>query len=133
MISGFKNFLLRGNVVELAVAVVIGAAFGQIVTTFTDSVITPLIVAAGGGSELGFGPTLRPDNPATLVDIGAVISALLNFVIVAAVVYFAVVVPLNRLMALRKSGVEPEPKAPAEDVLLLQEIRDLLREQRDRA
>lgn len=61
------------------------------------------------------------------------ISAVLNFVIVAAVVYVVVVVPLNRLMALRKSGVEPEPKAPAEDVLLLQEIRDLLRDQRHSA
>ena len=130
MIKGFKDFLVRGNVIDLAVAVVIGAAFASVVGAFTGSIIKPLIAALGAGSSYGFGPTLRAGRPDTFVDVGALITAVINFVIVAAVVYFLVVVPMNRLMALRKAGAEPEPAAPAEDVIVLQEIRDLLREQR---
>lgn len=130
MIKGFKDFLLRGNVVDLAVAVVIGAAFATVIKAFTDGIIKPILTAAGGADSAGFGPTLRAGNDATLVDIGALLAAAINFVIVAAVVYFAIVVPMNRLMTSRKQGVEPEPTAPAEDVLLLQEIRDLLKAQR---
>ena len=130
MIKGFKDFLLRGNVVDLAVAVVIGAAFAKVVGAFTDGIVRPVITAAGGTDGAGLGPTLRPGNPATLVDVGALLTAALNFVIVAAVVYFVVVVPMNRLMTMRKQGALPEPAAPAEDVLLLQEIRDLLMAQR---
>ena len=129
MIKGFKDFQLRGNGVDLAVAVVIGAAFASVVGAFTGSIIKPLLAAVSGGDSYGFGPTLRAGNPATFVDFGAVITALLNFVIVAAVIYFLIVIPMNHLMALRKQGAEPEPVAPAEDVIVLQEIRDLLRAQ----
>ncbi len=129
MIQGFKTFLLRGNIVELAVAVVIGSAFTGLVTTVTTSLIKPLLAAVGPDNAISLGFQLRPDNPGTLLDVGAVITAVLNFVLVAAVVYFLVVVPMNRFMALRAAGVKPEPAAPAEDVLLLQEIRDLLRAQ----
>lgn len=131
MIKSFKDFLLRGNVVDLAVAVVIGAAFATVIKAFTEGIIKPILTAAGGADSAGFGPTLRAGNDATLVDIGALLAAAINFLIVAAVVYFVIVVPMNRLMTLRKQGVEPEPTAPAEDVLLLQEIRDLLKAQRD--
>ena len=93
--SGFKKFLLRGNVVDLAVAVVIGAAFGAVVQALVKSLITPLIGAFGGVpdfSELAF--TVNGSRFA----IGEFINALLSFLIVAAVIYYFVVVPVNRLM-----------------------------------
>ncbi len=128
MIKGFRDFILRGNVVDLAVAVVIGAAFGAVVTSFSDNVIKPLVAAVGGANVNGLGFQINASNPKTIVDFGAVITSALNFAIVAAVIYFLVVVPINRLAELRKRGQEPEPAAPAEDILLLQEIRDLLRQ-----
>ncbi len=128
MIQGFKNFIMRGNVVDLAVAVVIGAAFTAVVTSFTNNLINPLIAAVGGGNVNGLGVQLIASNPKTVLDFGAVITAILNFLIVAAVVYFLVVTPMNLLAERRKRGEEPEPKAPAEDIVLLQEIRDLLRQ-----
>jgi len=127
---GFRDFVLRGNVVELAVAVVIGAAFSKVVTTVTDRVLQPLIAAAGGGSAgEGLGFRVRSGNPATFVDLGALITSVLNFVIVAAVVYFAVVVPMNALQARRRAAAEPDAHAAPADVALLREIRDLLRAQ----
>lgn len=127
MFKGFKDFILRGNVVDLAVAVVIGAAFAAVVTSFTGGVITPLLAAAGGAEAPGFGFSIRSDNPdATFVDIGAIITAVLNFLIIAAVVYLVAVVPVQKLMERRKRGEEPEAVATPEDIALLQEIRDLL-------
>ena len=128
MIQGFKNFIMRGNVVDLAVAVVIGAAFTGVVTSFTNNLINPLIAAFGGGSDYGLGFQLVRGNPKTVLDFGAVLTALINFLIVAAVVYFFVVAPMNLLAERRRRGQEPEPAAPAEDIILLQEIRDLLRQ-----
>jgi large conductance mechanosensitive channel len=130
MIKGFKDFILRGNVVDLAIAVVIGAAFATVVTAFTKGIVQPLIASVGsaepGAGGLNF--KIRPKNAATLVDINGLIAAALNFVIVAAVIYFLIVVPMNLLMERRRRGEEPEPAAPAEDIALLQEIRDLLRD-----
>ena len=128
MIKGFKDFLLRGNVVDLAVAVVIGTAFATVIKAFTDSVVLPIINAAGSSTSPALGFFLRDHDSKTFVDIGAVISAIIYFVIVAAAVYFIVVVPVNALMERRKRGEEPEVAAPTEDILLLQEIRDLLRQ-----
>ena len=128
MIQGFKNFIMRGNVVDLAVAVAIGAAFTAVVTAFSNNVINPLIAAVGGGNVNGLGFQLVSGNPKTVIDLGAVLTAIINFLIVAAVVYFLVVTPMNLLAERRKRGEEPEPKAPAEDIVLLQEIRDLLRQ-----
>ena len=130
MIKGFKDFILRGNVVDLAVAVAIGAAFTAIVTAFTKGVIQPLI-ASVGSAQSGLGGLnfqIRHGNAATRVDLNGVVTAALNFVIVAAVIYFLIVVPMNLLLARRRRGEEPAPAAPPEDVVLLQEIRDLLRE-----
>jgi len=129
MIKGFRDFILRGNVVDLAVAVVIGAAFGAVVTSFTNNIVNPLVAAAGGANINGLGFQINSENPKTVVNIDLVITAAINFVIIAAVIYFLVVVPVNRLAELRKRGEHPEPAAPAEDILLLQEIRDLLRQQ----
>jgi large conductance mechanosensitive channel len=130
MIKGFKDFILRGNVVDLAVAVVIGAAFATVVTAFTGKIIQPLIAATGGGKHAGdgLGFRIRPHNSATFVDFGAVLTALINFLIVAAVIYFFIIVPMNLLLERRRRGQEPEPSAPPEDIVLLQEIRDLLRD-----
>ncbi len=131
MIKGFKEFVLRGNVVDLAVAVVIGAAFGAVVSAFTDRIIKPLINAVTPVGSPGLGFTVVPGKDATYVDLAAVITALVNFVLVAAVVYFVIVVPLNRIQARRTAKESAEPATPT-DVELLSEIRDLLREQRDR-
>jgi large conductance mechanosensitive channel len=127
--KGFKDFLMRGNVVDLAVAVVIGAAFTTIVTAFTDGLIKPLISAIGGmNAAKGLGFSIFNSNPATFMDVGGVINAAINFVIVAAVVYFAFVLPVKRIQKRRKRGQEPGPAEPT-DVELLIEIRDLLRQQ----
>ena len=125
MIKGFKDFLLRGNVVDLAVAVVIGLAFGMVVTAFTADFIGGIIGAIGGSPDFGTAGFTVNGSP---IIIGSTINALINFVIVAAAVYFFVVVPVNKLAERRKRGEEPEVEAPSEDILLLQEIRDLLRQ-----
>ncbi|MEZ2122450.1 large conductance mechanosensitive channel protein MscL [Corynebacterium sp. CCM 9203] len=132
MLNGFKNFILRGNVVDLAVAVVIGSAFTAIVTSFSNHLINPLLAVFGGTDYAGFGFHLRPGNPATFIDIGAIITAAINFLIIAAVIYFVLVAPMNRikeLQAARSNKEEEETPAPVE-VELLTEIRDLLKEQR---
>jgi large conductance mechanosensitive channel len=128
MLKGFKEFILRGNVVELAVAVVVGAAFGTIVTAFTDGIVKPLVNAVTPAESPGLGVTVVPGKESTYIDFASVITAAINFVIVAAVVYFVIVAPLARLQERRKRGEEPAAVAPT-DVELLTEIRDLLRAQ----
>jgi large conductance mechanosensitive channel len=123
-LSGFKKFLLRGNVVDLAVAVVIGTAFTAVVTAFAESFLTPLIGLIGGGGRLG-GTFSVAGQTFTW---GAFVSQVITFVLTAAVVYFVVVLPLHKL--LERRAVEPAaaPAGPTE-VELLVEIRDLLRAQ----
>ena len=124
MIKGFKDFLLRGNVLDLAVAVVIGTAFTALVTAFTTSFLTPLIGLLGGGGETG-GELVINDQHFTW---GAFIGAVITFVLTAAVVYFVVVLPVKAIMERRKRGEEAGPAEPTQ-VELLVEIRDLLRAQ----
>ncbi|MGH3859797.1 large-conductance mechanosensitive channel protein MscL [Actinokineospora sp.] len=132
MLKGFKDFLMRGNVIDLAVALIIGLAFTAIVTAFTDGLIKPLINAIGGSDAAqGLGFKILSDNPATFMDFGSVINAIINFVIIAAVVYFVIVLPVQRIQERRKRGMEPGPAEPT-DVELLTEIRDLLRQQQNR-
>jgi large conductance mechanosensitive channel len=131
MIKGFKDFILRGNVVDLAVAVVIGAAFGSIVTAFTQRILQPLINAVTPPESPGFGIQIVPGKESTYIDVASLITATLNFAIVAAVVYFLIVLPLNSLKERRKRGEEAGPAEPT-DVELLIEIRDLLRAQHER-
>lgn len=131
VLQGFKDFVSRGNAIELAVGVVIGAAFGSVIKAIQDAFISPLIGWIFGAPDLtelwDIGPYTWGDNPdATPISVGAILNALLAFVLTAAAVYFLIVLPLNALAARRKSGEEDEPAAPAEDILLLQEIRDLL-------
>lgn len=127
LLSGFKEFILRGNVIELAVAVIIGTAFTAIVGTLQEGIINPLIAALFAAPDLtSVGAfTLNGAHFAP----GLVINAIINFVVVAAIVYFLIVVPINKLASLRKKGEVAEPEAPAEDIILLQQIRDLLVEQ----
>lgn len=124
MLAGFKAFILRGNVIELAVAFVVGAAFVTVVNTIVDGLITPLIAAIVGQPRLDGSMIVTVNNAQFYF--GAVLGAIINFLLVAAAVYFLIVLPMNKLAERRKAGIEPEPEAPAEDVLLLQEIRDLL-------
>lgn len=119
MLKGFKDFLMRGNVVGLAVAVVIGVAFGTLVKSFVD-VIMSLIGKIGGEPNFD---AWRPGK----VPIGAFITALITFLIVAAAIYLVVVMPLNKLAERRAKGLEPETKAPSEEIALLTEIRDSLK------
>ncbi len=123
MLKEFRDFVLRGNVVELAVAVVIGAAFGALVAAFVASFITPLIAAIGGKPDFS---SLAFTINGSRFTYGAFFNALLSFLIIAAVIFFFVVKPLNALAARRKKDEEPEPEAPAEDIILLTDIRDLL-------
>jgi len=120
---------MRGNVIELAVAFVVGAAFVAVVKALVDGLITPLIAAIVGKPNLDGAMIVTVNNADFLF--GAVLGAIINFVLVAAAVYFLIVAPMNKLAERRKAGIEPEPEAPAEDILLLQEIRDLLAARRD--
>jgi large conductance mechanosensitive channel len=130
MLKGFKDFLMRGNVIDLAVAVVIGAAFGSIVTAFTSNIINPLVALFGGNNVEGFTYQILDANEKTKMDFGALITAVINFAIVAAVVYFVFVLPMNKIKERRKKGEEPGPSEPT-DVELLKEIRDLLAAQQN--
>ena len=108
-LSGFKKFLVRGNVVDLAVGIVIGAAFTNVVQAIVQGVITPLIGVFGGGPDLS--TWVIPVAGQRLL-IGAIINALIGFLLIAAVVYFLVVLPVNRLM----DRYRPEPKpAPTKE------------------
>jgi large conductance mechanosensitive channel len=127
MIKGFKEFIMRGNVVDLAVGVVIGAAFTGVITQFTKSFLEPLIrvitlLITGGNSLQQSAPTIR----GVPFDWPAFLNALITFLLTAAALYFLVVFPLNKLAERRKRGEEPPPKAPSEEVRLLTEIRDAL-------
>ena len=126
MLKGFKQFVLRGNIVELAIAVVIGSAFAALVTALTKGVISPIIALFGGNSVNGLAFQLNSRNDATVVDLGAVITAAITFLITAAVVYFVFVVPMNRINSRLRRGKEDELEQAPTDVQLLIDIRDLL-------
>jgi large conductance mechanosensitive channel len=124
MIKEFREFILRGNVVDLAIAVVIGAAFGAVVAALVADFITPLIAAIGGQPDFG-GLTFTING--SVFKYGHFFNAVISFLIISAVIFFFVVKPLNLLLARRNAAeVTPEAVAPAEDVRLLTEIRDLL-------
>ena len=128
MIKGFKDFLLRGNVIDLAVAVVIGAAFTALVAAVTTNLIEPVLNALGGVETGSIGFYLNPDKPGSYINISAIVNAVITFVITALVVYFVFVAPMKKisdLAAKRKMPVKADPT----EVQLLVEIRDLLRGQ----
>jgi large conductance mechanosensitive channel len=139
VLKGFKEFILRGNVIDLAVAVVIGAAFTGIVTGLVEGILNPVIALLFNADDLSTaGLTLRPESEpgagdAIVLAWGRVISALIQFLLIATVVYFALIVPMNYLrknpFGRKKKKNEPEPPPVPTEQELLTEIRDLLRAQ----
>jgi len=121
MLDGFLKFIMRGNVVDLAVGVIIGGAFGAIVNSLVKDILTPLIGAIFGKpdfSAIKWGPLM----------IGNFINAIIAFLLVALALYFFVVIPMNQIMAMAKRNEAPAaPPEPPEEVKLLREIRDNLK------
>ncbi len=131
--SDFKKFLVQGDLVAVAVAFVIGAAFAKVVQDFVGAIVTPLVNALPGSKVDGFGFSLRGGDLAskTFINFSTIINSLIVFVSTAAVVYFVLVVPMNKIQerrALRTAKGEPDPTPKAEDIQLLEQIRDLLAE-----
>ncbi len=106
-LRGFKNFLMQGDLIVIAIGLSIALAFSTLIKAFTDSVITPLVNAAGGGGTSGLGFTVKGQ----LVNFGAVVSAIIYFIIFVAVIYFLIVLPYRAYMKRRGEVVfgEPEP------------------------
>jgi large conductance mechanosensitive channel len=133
MLKGFRDFIMRGNVVDLAVGVVIGAAFATLVTSFTNTFLTPLInmIGASDTTKMSGMISLPGTDPKTGlpngIPYGQFISAIVAFLMTAAVVYFLVVLPMNKFAErFMKNGKEPAAAPPSEEVQLLREIRDAL-------
>jgi large conductance mechanosensitive channel len=144
----FKKFILKGNVVDLSTGVIIGAAFSGIVTSFTKGIVEPVLALAGGGPQPKFTipimkkivevteknaageNVIHSVNKLIELDIGSIIGSVVSFLITAAVVFFIIVKPMNSLVNLSVKNKElddaPPPPTP-DDILLLQEIRDLLK------
>ena len=123
MLKGFRDFIMRGNVVDLAVGIVIGAAFTALITSFTAAFLKPLIQLLSGGQGVKAGAF---QVRGVAFDWASFINACITFVITAAALYFLVVYPLNRLAERRARGEEPPPAAPSEEIMLLTQIRDAL-------
>ncbi len=124
MMKDFKAFLLRGNVVDLAVGVVIGTAFGAIVSSIVADLIMPLIAVLGGLPDFS-GLSWKINDVSIMY--GNFLTALVSFVIVAAVIFFFVVRPMNTLLSRMQSGKEAEPEPKDPQIEVLEEIRDLLK------
>ncbi|MFD5175105.1 MULTISPECIES: large conductance mechanosensitive channel protein MscL [unclassified Nocardia] len=123
--DGFKDFLMRGNVIDLAVAVVMGTAFTAVVTSFTKGIVNPLLAVFGSSNELGLGVQLIADKPATFIALGPIITAFIDFFMVAAVLYFVLMLPMKSL----KNRFGTTKAAEPTETELLIEIRDLLAKQ----
>jgi large conductance mechanosensitive channel len=137
MLKGFREFILRGNVIDLAVAVVIGAAFTGIVNGLVTGILNPVIALLFDSSSLAkAGVVLRAAHggeAAIVLSWGTVIAAVIQFLLVAVVVYFALIVPMNyaKRLQLRKQPAEEQPPVPAlTELELLTQIRDLLQERK---
>jgi large conductance mechanosensitive channel len=111
VLKGFKNFIMRGNIVEVAVAFVVALAFSGLITQFITYIINPLLAATVSGKKLGLGWLLRSGNPRTFVDLGSLIGAIIYFIIFMAVVYFAIVVPYKAIQRRRGQDVFGDPPA----------------------
>ena len=131
MLADLKKFLMRGNVVDLAVAVVIGVAFTAVVTAFVDNIIDPVIATIFGKPDIRevLIITLRDggvDEPDAVLRIGGFLQALVDFLIIGVALFF-VVQAFNRLQSMRRTTDPEEDPVPSDDIVLLREIRDLLR------
>jgi large conductance mechanosensitive channel len=107
--KGFKNFIMRGSIVEVAVAFVVALAFSSLITQFITYIINPLLAATVSGKKLGLGWLLRSGNQKTFVDIGSLIGAIIYFVIFMAVIYFAIVVPYKAIQKRRGQDAFGDP------------------------
>lgn len=130
MLQGFKDFIMKGNVVDLAVAVVMGGAFGAVVNALVEAVLMPLIAALF--KVPNFDNFLVLDINGVLVKFGVLLTAIVNFLLIAAAIYFVIVMPMNKMIELRnrKLGIDPDAEELTADQALLTEIRDLLAGQR---
>jgi len=122
MLGEFKKFVLRGDVVALATGVIIAGAFGTIVDALSKGLIEPSLSLLGSNPEVAFGFEIRGIH----FDIGVIISAMISFLITAAVIFFFIVKPSRALMKRLITEETAAPAVPSPDVVLLQEIRDLL-------
>lgn len=123
MIKGFKEFISQGNALDLAVAVIIGGAFTPIVTAITNVIMA---ILAGVIGQPNFDDVLSFSVNGSVVQPGTIITAVVNFLLIAFAVYFAIVMPLNKLKAMRKTEEEAEKAAEPSEAELLVQIRDLL-------
>ena len=128
IIGEFKTFIARGNVLDMAVGLIVGSAFTAIVTSLVNDIITPLIGAILAGIDFKSLTITIPWGGEPVILIGAFINAILNFFITAACV-FLIVKTINKFSKKKEEEEAPAPAQPSEDILLLQEIRDLLKEQ----
>ncbi len=124
-LAEFKAFALKGNVMDMAIGVIIGAAFGAIVTAFTDDFINPIIAAIGGAEVAG---RTQIGNTGSYIEWGHFITAVINFLIMAFCV-FLMLKGMNALMNMGKKKEEEKPAEPPKEEVLLTEIRDLLKQQ----
>ncbi|XNY99453.1 large conductance mechanosensitive channel protein MscL [Micrococcus luteus] len=130
MLQGFKDFIMKGNVIDLAVAVVMGGAFGAVVNALVEAVLMPLIAALF--KVPNFDNFLVLDLNGVLVKFGVLLTAIVNFLLIAAAIYFVIVMPMNKMIEHRnrRLGIDPEAEELTADQALLTEIRDLLATQR---
>jgi large conductance mechanosensitive channel len=126
VIKGFRDFISRGNVIDLAVAFVIGVAFAAVIKAFLDGIVNPLIAAIFG--KPGIEDVGRFTINHAHFSIGLVLAAIFNFLVVAAVLYFIVIVPMNKINAMRARKEDAAEEEVAEEVALLREIRDALKQ-----
>ncbi len=127
MLKGFREFIMKGNVLDLAVAVIIGAAFAQVVNAMVEAVLMPLISALVGSPDFDSFAVLTVNG--NDIRFGVLLTALVNFLLVAAAVYFAIVLPMNKMIEARnrRLGIDPTQEEADAQVQLLTEIRDALR------
>lgn len=127
MLKGFRDFIMKGNVVDLAVAVVIGAAFGAVITALVDNVLMPLIAALVGSPN--FDSFLLLNINGVDIKFGVFLTALVNFLLIAAAVYFALVLPMNKATEAmnRRRGITEEEEEVDPQLALLEQIRDELK------
>ena len=132
MLKGFKEFILKGNVLDLAVAVIIGTAFSAVINALVSAVLMPLISALVGSPDFDSFAVVELNG--NTISFGVLLTAVVNFLLIAATVYFVIVLPMNRMIAGRNRRLGIEPSEPVDpQIVLLTEIRDALASQSSRA
>ena len=128
MLQGFKEFIMKGNVIDLAVAVIVGGAFAPVISTLVDSVIMPLISGLIGFPNFDQFLAIQVNGTENYVRLGAWLTVIVNFLIIAAALYFVVVMPMNKMIERRnlRLGINPDEEEVDPQVALLTEIRDAL-------